>query len=391
MQPADRFLAIKNTLIKRLKHRIDHAAQADWVNEQIDQLSDETYHDLLGNKRRGAFQSLDDEVFYIGKQIVTKRLRQVYDAIYNGYFLDTYEQYNDFLAQVDCPAAVTETDWNARIKAFRAGIEYHRIDLIDCAPLLLLRDILTGSGQNRRMQYLFVDEMQDYSLAQLLYIKHAFPLAKFTLLGDSEQALFKGIEQPKQLLERLRDAFQVRRANLITLNKSYRSTLQITNFAKALLPDGDQIQAFTREGALPKVMIRYDEDSALQGLLTEVHQQLEHTHTVAVLTRNMADSKKVYQFLKHHTVATLMADSDRTMPQGVIVLPIYLAKGLEFDAVIAYDISAQNYPNADSVGLLYTIASRAMHHLTLLSVGDVSPLIVHLDPTLFTIEHQVRV
>ena len=70
------------------------------------------------------------------------------------------------------------------------------------------------------MQYIFVDEMQDYSLAQLLYIKHAFPLAKFTLLGDSEQALFKDIELPKQLLERLRDAFNVRRANLITLNKS---------------------------------------------------------------------------------------------------------------------------------------------------------------------------
>ncbi|MGV7529747.1 hypothetical protein PJL71_29100, partial [Mycobacterium kansasii] len=64
MQPADRFLAIKNTLIKRLKHRIDDEAQADWVNEIIDQLSDEAYHDLLGNKRRGDFQSLDDEVFY---------------------------------------------------------------------------------------------------------------------------------------------------------------------------------------------------------------------------------------------------------------------------------------------------------------------------------------
>ncbi|VDG31604.1 DNA helicase (putative) [Lactobacillus plantarum JDM1] [Lactiplantibacillus mudanjiangensis] len=391
MQPADRFLSIKNTLIKRLKRRIDQEAEADWVHEQIDQMSDETYHDLLGDKRRGDFQSMDDEVFYIGKQIVTKRLRQVYDAIYNGYFLDTYEQYNDFLSQTTYPATITAETWQTRLQQFQAGIEYHRIALIDCAPLLLLRDILTGSGENRRMQYIFVDEMQDYSLAQLLYIKHAFPLAKFTLLGDSEQALFKGIEAPKQLLERLRDAFQVRRVNLITLNKSYRSTMQITNFAKALLPDGDQIQAFTREGALPKVMIRYGEDQALQGLLSEVTHQLTTTHTVAVLTRNLAESKQVYQYLKHHTVATLMADSDRTMPQGVIVLPIYLAKGLEFDSVIAYNISAENYPDQDSVGLLYTIASRAMHHLTLLSIGDVSPLIAHLDPTLFTIEHQVRV
>ncbi|AVK61781.1 ATP-dependent DNA helicase [Lactobacillus sp. CBA3605] len=391
MQPADRFLALKNTLIKQLKKRIDHEAQADWVNDIIDQLNDETYHDLLGHKRRGEFQSLDDEVFYIGQQIVTKRLRQVYDAIYNGYFLDTYEQYNDFLAQIDRPEPITAEQWAARQKTFQTGIEYHRIALIDCAPLLLLRDILTGSGQNRRMQSIFVDEMQDYSLAQLLYIKHAFPLAKFTLLGDSEQALFKGIEAPKELLTRLKAAFDVRRVNLITLNKSYRSTMQITNFAKALLPDGDQIQAFTREGDLPKVMLRYGETNALKGLLTEVNRQLTKTTTVAILTKDLSESKTVYQYLKHHTVATLMADNDRTMPQGVIIMPIYLAKGLEFDAVIAYDVSATAYPDDRSVGLLYTIASRAMHHLTLLSVGDVSPLIARMAPGLFTIEHQVRV
>lgn len=391
MQPADRFLAIKNTLIKRLKHRIDDEAQADWVNDIIDQLSDEDYHDLLAGKQRGDFQSLDDEVFYIGKEIVNKRLRQVYDAIYNGYFLDTYEQYNDFLDQVDHPNDVTIEQWQARCQAFQTAVEYHQMALVDCAPLLMMRDVLTGSGQNRRMQYIFVDEMQDYSLAQLLYIKHAFPLAKFTLLGDSEQALFKDIELPQQLLERLKDAFNVRRANLITLNKSYRSTKQITNFAKALLPDGDQIQAFTREGDLPKVMIRYGEDAALSGLLTEVEHQLKTTNTVAVLTKDLAESKHIYQYLKHHTITTLMTDSDRTMPQGVIVMPIYLAKGLEFDAVIAYDVSAVNYPDAASTGILYTIASRAMHRLTLLSIDDVSPLIAQLDPILFTIEHQVRV
>ncbi len=138
-------------------------------------------------------------------------------------------------------------------------------------------------------------------------------------------------------------------------------------------------------------MIRYGEDAALSSLRSEVEHQLKATNTVAVLTKDLAESKQVYQYLKRYTVTTLMADSDRTMPQGVIVMPIYLAKGLEFDAVVAYDVSATNYPDADSVGILYTISSRAMHHLTLLSIGDVSPLIAQLDPTLFTIEHQVRV
>ena len=138
-------------------------------------------------------------------------------------------------------------------------------------------------------------------------------------------------------------------------------------------------------------MSRDGEDAALSSLRSEVEHQLKATNTVAVLTKDLAESKQVYQYLKRYTVTTLMADSDRTMPQGVIVMPIYLAKGLEFDSVVAYDVSATNYPDADSVGILYTIASRAMHHLTLLSIGDVSPLIAQLDPTLFTIEHQVRV
>ncbi|KLD57876.1 hypothetical protein WP50_30460, partial [Lactiplantibacillus plantarum] len=57
----------------------------------------------------------------------------------------------------------TSDQWQQRIAAYQAAVEYHRIALVDCAPLLLLRDVLTGSGQNRRMQYIFVDEMQDYS------------------------------------------------------------------------------------------------------------------------------------------------------------------------------------------------------------------------------------
>ena len=63
-------------------------------------------------------------------------------------------------------------------------------------------------------------------------------------------------------------------------------------------------------------------------------------------------------------------------------MPIYLAKGLEFDAVIGYDVSQTNYPDSEATGLLYTLASRAMHALTLISVGPVSGLIRDVQETL---------
>ena len=373
--PADRFLRTKNELEKRLKHRIAEEAKADWVHDTIDQLSDEDYHNLLGEKHLGKFEQLDDEIDYIARQIVRRRLRQVDDAIYNGYFLDAYSQYTAFLKQCPLPEDVTSTDWQTAIASYQHDIEFHHLALTDAAPLLYLRDILIGGGANHRMQHLFVDEMQDYSMAQLIYLQHAFPRAKLTLLGDSEQALFKAVESPESILKKLNAALNIKRSRLITLRRSYRSTLPITTFAKALLPDGDQIEAFNRPGDLPKVVIRYDEAVAFKALAHELKLELATNGTVAILTKSTAEAKLVYQKLHADFDLTRLTDTDRSLPKGVVVLPIYLAKGLEFDSVIAYNVSAENYPDEQLTGTLYTIASRAMHHLTLLCIGAASPLI----------------
>ncbi|MFC6261310.1 RNA polymerase recycling motor HelD [Levilactobacillus fujinensis] len=390
--PADRFLRTKNELEKRLKHRIREEAKADWVRDTIDQLSDEDYHNLLGEKHLGKFEQLDDEIDFIARQIVRRRLRQVDDAIYNGYFLDAYAQYTAFLKQCPLPDDVLTTDWQTVIDAYQHDIEYHKLALTDAAPLLYLRDILAGGGANHRMQHLFVDEMQDYSMAQLIYLQHAFPRAKLTLLGDSEQALFKAVESPESILKKLDAALNVKRSRLITLRRSYRSTLPITTFAKALLPDGDQIEAFNRPGDLPKVVIRYDNAAAFKALAHELRLELATNGTVAILTKSTAEAKYVYQELHTEFDLTRLTDTDRSLPKGIVVLPIYLAKGLEFDSVIAYNVSAENYPDEQLTGTLYTIASRAMHHLTLLSIGAASPLIASdkIPQADLTIEHEFQ-
>lgn len=375
LPPAERFLKTKNALEKRLKHRIAEEAKEDWVRDTIDQLSDEDYHNLLGAKHIGQFEQLDDEIDFIAREIVRRRLRQVDDAIYNGYFLDVYSQYTAFLNQCPLPTNVTATDWQTIIDRYQHDIEFHKLALTDAAPLLYLRDLLTGGGKNHQMQHLFVDEMQDYSIAQLVYLQHAFPRAKLTLLGDSEQALFKAVESPESILKKLGEALHAKRSRLITLRRSYRSTLPITTFAKALLPDGDKIEAFNRPGDLPKVVIRYDAAAAFKALANELRAEIATNGTVAILTKNTAEAKYVYQELHADFDLTRLSDADRSLPKGVVVLPIYLAKGLEFDSVIAYNVSADNYPNEQFTGTLYTIASRAMHHLTILSIGAVSPLI----------------
>lgn len=377
MKPADKFLKTKNRLIEILKKRIEVEVYKPWIDDAIDQLNSEQYHDFMEGHQLGSFQDEDDERYFIAKQIVTEHFRKVYDALYNGSFFDPYLQYQRFMQQVVLPKDVNVDAWNDDIDGFADSIELHQVRLDDAAPLLYMRDLMIGGGQNQTMQYLFVDEMQDYSIAQLIYIKHSFPQTKINLIGDSEQALFKAVEAPQELLNKLNEAFATKKSRLITLNRSYRSTYPITNFAKSLLPNGDEIEAFNRPGKSPEILIRHNEKECIDALIESTQQELKDEGTVAIVTKNLNEAKQLHQHTYNQLNPTLLADTDRSLPKGVVIMPIYLAKGLEFDSVIAWNVSKDNYPNDDYVGTIYTIATRAMHHLTLISNGTVSPIIAN--------------
>ncbi|EJF02045.1 RNA polymerase recycling motor HelD [Liquorilactobacillus mali] len=373
-----RHFELKNILIKELKKKIKKELNAQWVLKKIDSLTEEEYYSLLGNYQRGRFEDIEAEINYLSNKIVSAKFEPIYEAIYNNYFIDVYHQYSEFLKEVLSDDVVR----------FNNELEYHRIRLEDCAPILYLRDQITGEGQNHSIQHLFIDEMQDYSLAQIYYLHAAFPNAHLTLLGDSEQALYHEIQAPQELMKDLKQTINPKRARMIELNKSYRSTFEITSFMKALLPDGDKIQAFTRSGSLPKLVLT-DESNTISKLLTEARLLLKKNETVAIITKDVATCQVLLKSFKTKDAPTLITNNDRSLPKGLVLLPIYLAKGLEFDAVIAFEVSQNNFADDSSRGVLYTICSRAMHDLVLISVKGISNLITAIPSGLFTIEQDI--
>ncbi|MNY41398.1 Helicase IV [compost metagenome] len=62
---------------------------------------------------------------------------------------------------------------------------------------------------------------------------------------------------------------------------------------------------------------------------------------------------------------------------GISVLPVYLSKGLEFDAVIVTDVDEDHYGQQDAK-LLYVGSTRALHELWLLH-GETLPAYVTAD------------
>jgi DNA helicase IV len=372
-------------LMERLTKRIDRMTNEDWVLEELNNLDDQQYNALLGDdiaEQVAEEDNMADTIDLAAHRYLERELQSVDDAIYNAHFFDIYNQYADFLGYMADHSGLDAAWWEAKQQRFLRELEFHRVDLEDAAPLLFLRDLITGGGINKYMMYIFVDEMQDYSMAQLLYLKHAFPAAKFTLLGDSEQALFRAVETPAALLAKYTDAFDAKRPNMIVLNKAYRSTQEIMDFAKALLPDGDQIIAFTRPGGKPNLVIASPADEQTV-LWHEVDIMRAEHNTVAILTKTQSEANHVMSLMrKYPEKFQLLEATDRTRTSALVIMPIYLAKGLEFDAVIGYDVSQMNYPDDEATGLLYTLASRAMHALSLISLGPVSGLIRDVQGTL---------
>lgn len=375
---ANKFLDTKNTLIKRLHTRIKLAVYDDWVQTQLELLSAEASRQLLAGHD---FASGDDEAQFLAEAVVRKAFAPVYDAIYNDYFLDEYQEYQHFLATVQVTDVAADV-WATMSQAVAADLEAHHLRLEDAAPILYLRDAIAGSGQNHQIQYVFVDEMQDYTMAQLKYLHHAFPKAKLTLLGDAKQDVFTSNYQASPYFDSLKQVFKNMRIDQISLNKSYRSTQPITNFGKALLPESDHILAFNRDGEKPQVLC-LPENQAMAGVTKLANTLLRSNHTVAILTKNQAAAEQLYTTLKIDTPTHLLTPQDHHLHTGCLIMPVYLAKGLEFDAVIGWDVSQATYATEAMRDVLYTLCTRALHQLILVGIDKPSPLITALPNDLY--------
>lgn len=373
MTIADRIVRTKNHLIRELQRRSRVEAKKDWIQRELNELDTQEIHQLMGHHSIDDFTDEQAQARYLARRLAHNRLRIVADAIYNNYFLDSYTQYAQFLEQLEWPTSVTVNDQAQLLSDYQRGLEFHQLHFMHTAPLMYLRDLITGTGENQDFQYVFIDEMQDYPSAMLIYLHHTFPRARFTILGDSEQALFYPLQLPENLLSTLAHDLQAKKPRLITLRQSYRSTTEITNFAKALLPDGDQIHAFTRHGKQPVLQMTYNNREWTVQLQQIVQQQLRAFDTVAVLTKNQEQAQRAYHVL-YRQVPSLhrLTSRDSQLPHGgVVILPAYLAKGLEFDTVVLADVS-QTALGPGATGLLYTMATRAMHRLIMISNGPVA-------------------
>lgn len=235
-------------------------------------------------------------------------------------------------------------------------------------PALLYLKIILGDVQDTsEIKYIVIDEAQDYIPLQYEILNQLFPRASITMLGDLSQSINAYMNVGGY--ENISKVFDNINTEIINLTKSYRSTAEITAFARKILGGKVEGEWVLRNGPEPEIISAL-QDNIYDKVFVDINKLRDKGYkSIGVIVRNKDDSIRAYTHLEKLTDIKLVKKDDEEYINGVVVIPSYLSKGLEFDAVIVLFEREEDYSREDEKNLLYTICTRALHELHIYCKG----------------------
>ncbi|UYZ37929.1 AAA family ATPase [Clostridium beijerinckii] len=319
------------------------------------------------------------EIIEHSTAMVKNELKEIYHEINRMTKFDLMGIYKKLFENLEFFLKNSNIEFNEKkISEIRSytleKIKVHRLNYEDQIALLYLKGAMGDLPKTSEIKYVIIDEAQDYSPLQYEIFYQLFNHANLTILGDLNQSInpFMNVGEYKNISH----IFAEDNTCIINLTKSYRSTMEITKFSRRLLDKGLEAQCVERSGEEPLLLDFSNEKAIKERLLEDIKIYNEKNYkSIGIITKTAKEANEIYNFLKDKTnVRVIMKDDDEYV-SGILVIPAYLAKGLEFDVVIIYNAGDENYSCEEERLLLYTACTRALHVLRVYYSGNITPLL----------------
>lgn len=256
-------------------------------------------------------------------------------TIFNDFFSSKYSKYKDNIKE---------------------NILYYE----DACLFLYLKSLLIGFNTNHIIKEVVIDEAQDYNKLQYLIIKRTFKTANYTILGDTNQTINPYYKY--NTLEELTNIFDS--SKYITLTKTYRSTYKIIEYTNKIL--GLSHSTAIRNKQASDILFRKGCNKI--DFIRDITNLKSNSKSIAIITKDDEEAEKIYNLLKDDTDIMLI-DGYSHIKRDLVVVPSYIAKGLEFDSVIVYT-DENNYYKENEKYLFYVACTRAQHNLIIYNGED---------------------
>ncbi|MGH4137642.1 HelD family protein [Clostridium sp.] len=237
----------------------------------------------------------------------------------------------------------------------------------DLGGILYFKIKLEGIKMSEEIKHVVIDEAQDYNLLQFLVIKELTRCSSFTIVGDSNQRIipYEGI-LPMHDLKNILPQCNVQE---FKLNTSYRSTVEIMQYANKYLST-EPIVPIVRNGETVTEQLIDNLDQLKSYMVQKIADfKIKNYENIAIICKDINETEKIYKLINDIANVKILNKETAVYHSGVVVIPSYFAKGLEFDAVImvldqpniATDSKQTHYKQEDK--LRYVMATRALHEL----------------------------
>lgn len=338
----DCFITDDITVMEKVK--IEESYLEDDYEEKPVIFEKEHLNKLFNNKFRN--QTIVKRVELMAEyEIAHKRLAEANERDYRNMIFEVLSENIDPLYIYE--SLLAKFDYKINVKEDILSYE-------DALPLLYIKGSIDEFPYINYIKHVVIDECQDYTYMQFEMMKKMFKTASFTIVGDVNQAI-----NGAYIYNSLNDLNTIfKKAKFIRLNKTYRSTKEITDYANSYIDVDDIISV--RDSSSREVSRSVEN---IKGIANIINESKKRNKTIAVITKNSKEAKEVHELLSKETEVTLINNNHQKYCDNIVVIPSYFSKGLEFDHVISID---NDY--SDNKLLYYVVLTRALHDLNIVKL-----------------------
>lgn len=336
------------------------------------------------DKRKEIIKTYDERDELIGG-LKTKGSKALKEFFGNWKKISVVDSYINLYNDEEAFSSVTDSCLPKKLVDYMRdeinnNIATKNIDCDDLTALTYLQLKLEGVvGEN--YIHTVIDEAQDYSLMQFNVLKEISKNNSMTIVGDLGQGIYnyKGINSWESLIKKVFSED----ATYITLSQSYRSTVEIIEFANRVLEKQKlnikPALPILRHGDEPRVINAKEDEEirVIDALLEEIYSK--NKKTVAIICKTYTECKELHKRLKKESKYKweLIEESQSKLDIDNLIIPSYMTKGLEFDATIVYNCDEDKYRNEVlDKKLLYVALTRALHLQYVMYKESLSSLLV---------------
>ena len=239
--------------------------------------------------------------------------------------------------------------------------------------LILFHDFY-GFKKNQMYEYCVIDEAQDMSLIELMYIQQMVINNRFCIIGDLNQNLHNN---PITRWEDIFNLFEGTKISTFLLETNYRSTKNIVDYANKVISPFSKLylpKPIEKEGSDITHLLN-SKEIILETLRESIKNDYQNlSKSIGFIFNNSTLKEEVLSILKEEITdpeKLLILDEYKKgtyTPRGVYALDFENCKGLEFNKVYLFGFDIDKIQDFETAKKAFVGITRAMNDLVIVNL-----------------------